>query len=287
MNGRTDPGSLVTNLAQKFGELEDAVARQTERFGAIIEIGAQISSARDVDELLRTVKVRLTGLLRAEAATLFMYDEASDELWSRVLKGADKSSDLREIRIASTHGIAGHVFKTGKTLHLGDAYADVRFNPDIDKRSGFRTRSIIAAPLRHVSGRLMGVLQVLHRRIEAFSSDDRALVEGVSTQIAAVLDNVRLVETLRLQSDELARKVKDLDALYATEKAISLSNDQTQLLDGILKTATDLVQSDAGSILIIEEDRDSLYFRSARGERSHALKSIGCSSFTTTVFRPR
>ncbi len=274
MTLRTDPGSLVNVLGRKFGELEEAVARQAERFGAIIEIGTHISSARDVDELLRTVMDRLTALLGAEAATLFMYDEVKGELWSRVLKG----SDLREIRIGTTHGIAGHVFTTGRTLHLGDAYADARFNPDIDRRSGFRTRSIIAAPLRHVSGRLLGVLQVLHRKIEAFNTDDRALVEGVASQVAAVLDNVRLVETLRLQSDELASKVKDLDALYATEKAISRSEDQTQLLDGILKTATELVEAEAGSILIVEEDRDSLYFRSARGAGSESLKTFRLKS---------
>ncbi len=213
---------------------------------------------------------RLTSLLGSEASTLFVYDEQRDELWSRVLKG----SDLREIRMGATQGIAGHVFSTGKTLHLGDAYADVRFNPDVDRRSGFRTRSVIAAPLKHVSGRLLGVLQVLHRRIEAFTSDDRALVEGVASQVAAVLDNVRLVHRLQQQSRELASKVGDLDALYETEKAISGSEDQNQLLDGILKTATELVQARAGSILIVEEERDSLFFRSARGEKSDALKAI-------------
>jgi len=267
---RPDAGSLVNGLARKFGELEEAVARQAERFGAIIEIGTQISSARDVDELLRTVMDRLTGLVGAEASTLFMYDEATDALWSRVLKGAD----LREIRIGSKQGIAGSVYQSGQTACLADAYADPRFNPDIDRRSGFRTRSIIAAPLRHVSGRILGVLQVLHRKVGAFTADDCALVEGVASQVAAVLDNVRLVETLRQRSEELAHKVKDLDALYATEKAISVSNDQTQLLDSILKTATELLQAQAGSILIVEEERDSLYFRAARGEQSETLKSI-------------
>ncbi len=266
-----DASGLVTGLAQQFSALESAVARQAERFGAIIELSAQISSARDIDELLRTVMDRLTTLLEAEAATLFMYDEQTNELWSRVLKGSGAA--LREIRIGASLGIAGHVFSTGKALCLGDAYLDERFNPDIDRRSGFRTRSIIAAPLKHVSGRLLGVLQVLHRKVDAFSREDCSLVEGMASQVAAVLENVRLVESMRLQSEELARKVNDLDALYATEKAISRSDDQTELLDGILKTATQLLEADAGSILIIEEERDSLYFRSARGEKSDALRS--------------
>jgi signal transduction histidine kinase len=261
---RTDPGALVSGLAQKLNELEAAVSRQSERLSAIIEVGSQLSAARDVDALLRTVMDRLTGLLEAEAATLFMHDAKTNELWSRVLKG----SSIRELRLeAKRAGIAGHVFKTGKTLRLGDAYEDSRFNPEIDRQSGFKTRSIIAAPLRHVSGKVLGVVEVLHRNVEAFSAEDERLVEGVATQIAAVLDNVLLLE-------ELAQRVRDLDLLYGLERAAASSDEKTDLLERILSTAIDAVDARAGSILITEESKDSLYFRNARGEKSEALTSV-------------
>jgi signal transduction histidine kinase len=261
---RTDPGALVSGLAQKLNELEAAVTRQSERLSAIIEVGSQLSAARDVDALLRTVMDRLTGLLDAEAATLFMHDAKTNELWSRVLKG----SSIRELRLeAKRAGIAGHVFKTGKTLRLGDAYQDSRFNPEIDRQSGFKTRSIIAAPLRHVSGKVLGVVEVLHRNVEAFSAEDERLVEGVATQIAAVLDNVLLLE-------ELAQRVRDLDLLYGLERAAASSDEKTDLLERILSRAIDAVDARAGSILITEESKDSLYFRNARGEKSEALTSV-------------
>ena len=267
---RTDPGALVSGLAAKLNELERAVTRQNERFTAVIEVGSQLSAARDVDALLRTVMDRLTGLLDAEAATLFMHDTRTNELWSRVVKGAS----IKELRLPVSAGIAGHVFGTGKTLMLGDAYADPRFNPDIDRQSGFRTKSIIAAPLRHVSGRVLGVLEVLHRKVDAFSSDDRSLVEGVATQIAAVLDNVLLLEQLRARSDELAQRVRDLDLLFGLERAASSSDQQVDLLERILQTAIDSVGARAGSILVAEEERDSLYFRNTKGEKSDALTSV-------------
>ncbi|HEY1088657.1 MAG TPA: GAF domain-containing protein, partial [Archangium sp.] len=147
------------------------------RLAALIEVGAQVASARDVDQLLQAVMERLTTLLHAEAATLFMHDAERGELWGRVMKG----HSLKDIRLASNTGIAGHAFTHGRTVMLGDAYEDPRFNPDIDRQSGFKTRSIIATPLKHLSGRSLGVLQVLDRRADAFTSDDRALVEGVST----------------------------------------------------------------------------------------------------------
>jgi signal transduction histidine kinase len=250
---RTDPGSLVTGL-----------------FAALIEVGTQISAARDVDQLLRTVMDRLTTLIGAEAATLFMHDPVTDELWSRVMRG----STLAELRVGVDVGIAGHVFRTGKTLMLGDAYSDVRFNPDVDRRSGFRTRSVIAAPLRHLSGKVLGVLQVLDRRFDAFSSEDRALVEGVSTQVSAVLDNVLLLEDLKANRDQLALRVRELDALFEIERAISQSQEQADLLDRILRQSIDATGAQAGSVLLVEEERDSLFFRTALGEGAEALKAM-------------
>ncbi len=264
-NVRTDPNAPAR--PPRSGDFE---TRQSERLSALLEVGSQVSSARDVDELLQTVMERLTGLLDADAATLFMHDAQTSELWGRVMKG----QSLREIRIPDSMGIAGQAFSNGRTLLIGDAYKDPRFNPEIDRQSGFRTRSIIATPLRHVSGHVLGVLQVLDRRVDAFTPEDRALVEGISTQVAAVLDNVLLVEELRRGQDELAGRVSDLDALYEVEKAVSSATAQNALLEKILEISMERVGAQAGSILLAEEDRDSLFFRTAKGERSEALVSL-------------
>lgn len=279
---RESPAGLVSGLSEKLNELENAVGRQAERFTAVLDIGTAISSARDVDQLLKLVMDRLSTLLAAEASTLFMLDSEKDELWSRVLKG----SALKEIRIPSTAGIAGHVVQSGKTLLLADAYDDIRFNPEIDRQSGFRTRSMIAAPLRHVSGRILGVVEVLHRRVGAFNQDDRALVEAVATQIAAVLDNVLLMEQLRAQNDSLKRTsealrlaVQDLDVLYEIERAVTSTDEETDLLDRILGKAIAVLRAGAGSILLIEPGKgdktdDQLFFRTTKGEKSESLTSL-------------
>lgn len=170
-----------------------------ERFNAVLEIGTALASARDVDALLTLVIERLSGLLSADAATLFVHDAEADALVSRVLRGGG----LKELRLNPRDGIVGHVFQTGETLLIPDAYSDGRFNPEVDRQSGFRTRSIIAAPLRHVSGHLLGVVEVMHSKVAAFNGEDRALVEAISAQIAGVLDNVLLVETLRAQNEQL------------------------------------------------------------------------------------
>ncbi len=267
---RTDPGSLVTGLATRLTELEHAVVRQGERLAAIIEVGAEVSAARDVDQLLRTVVDRLTALLNAEAATLFVHDAARGELWSRALKG----TSLKELRIPDDRGLAGHVFRTGKTVLLGNAYEDSRFNPEVDKSSGFRTRSVIATPLRHLNGEVLGVMQVLDRRVDAFGAEDRALVEGVASQVAAVLDNVFLLEDLTSNRDQLAQRVRELDALYEIERAIASSGGAGDLFDRILARALEASGATAGSVVLLEEDQSVVYFRTERGERSERFTSV-------------
>lgn len=267
---RTTPGSVISGLAEKLEELEAAVARQQERFQALIDVGFQLSAARDVEQVLEAVMERLTGLVGAEAATLYMHDPEGRELWSRVVRGAS----VKEIRLADSHGIAGHVFRSERTLMIGDAYADARFNPDVDRQSGFRTRSIIATPLRHLGGRVLGVLQVLDRRVNAFTADDRALVEGVATQIAAVLDHVLLVEELVKNAEALENRVTDLDAIYELEQAVSATTAQADLLERILEVAMQRLGARAGSVLLLEEEGGNLFFRTAMGEKSEALTAM-------------
>lgn len=266
-------------LSEKLNELEHAVSRQAERFQAVLEIGAEISSAKQLDDLLRLVMDRLTALLGAEASTLFMLDRDKKELWSRVLKG----SSLKEIRVPLDSGIVGSVVQSGKPLLIADAYADIRFNPEIDRVSGFRTRSICAAPLRHVSGRVLGVVEVLDRKVNAFSPEDLALVEAVGTQIAAVLENVLLYEELRRQNEqlthakyELSQRVEELDLLLEVEKAVSATETESDLLEQILAKVCAVLEAGAGSILLLEDEEDggALYFRSARGARSESLVAL-------------
>jgi signal transduction histidine kinase len=217
---------------------------------------------------------RLTVLLAAEASTLFMYDQAKNELWSRILKG----SSLNEIRVPAGSGLVGSVMKDGKTLVLADAYDDARFNPEVDRLSGFKTRSVIAVPLQHVSGRMLGVIEVLDRKINAFSPEDVSLVETVAAQIAAVLDNVFLLEELRVQNDELRKAQAELSLLYEMEQAVSSTQSQADLLDTILRKGIEVIGAQAGSILLLEEEANALFFRAVRGERSEALTSMSLRS---------
>ncbi|HSP18640.1 MAG TPA: GAF domain-containing protein, partial [Myxococcaceae bacterium] len=273
------PAGLLSGLTDKLQELESAVLRQAERFGAVLEIATLLSSVRDVDALLKTVMDRLSSLLQAEAATLFMLDAEKQELWSRVLRGGG----LDEIRLPLGTGIAGHVMATGQSLLLGDAYTDSHFHPNIDRMSGFVTKSMIAVPLRHVSGRILGVVEVLNRKTNVFTAEDLALVEAVATQIAAVLDNVLLYEELRAQNEalrkaksDLSNALDDLDLLFETEKAVSSAEKQSDLMEIILARVAPTVGATSAAIFLADpgEQQGALYFKSIGDERSESLVTL-------------
>src|SRR5207245_1110 len=99
------------------------------------------------------------------------------------------------VRSAVRSGVARHVAKSGRLLNVPDAYRDPRFNPEFDRQTGLRTRSLLCAPLLGHGGTLLGVIQVLNKAGGgAFTRDDEALLEAFASHAALALDRARLVD---------------------------------------------------------------------------------------------
>lgn len=198
----TDPPSVQTKETQQDGKsrlssdyiLEHQEEKSVDRLALLIEIGRTLSGARDLDQCLTMIVDLTSDVLEAERATIFLYDPKTDELISKVAEGLDES---REIRFPATTGLAGHVCKTGELLNIPDAWDDPRFNKEFDEKSGFRTRSVMGAPLIGRHNHIIGVLQVLNRRGgEPFQADDLHLLEGVAGQCAVALANASLLSEI-------------------------------------------------------------------------------------------
>jgi len=93
-------------------------------------------------------------------------------------------------------GVAGHVAATGQTINITDAYQDHRFNHDLDKMTGYRTTSIIAVPLKNVSGRIIGVFEVLNKKDGAFDDEDEGILQLMGSLAASAIENAQLYESL-------------------------------------------------------------------------------------------
>jgi len=261
-------------------DVEAALHRQRERFDAVVAIGRAIGSTLDLDELLTLVIEHTSRLVRAERSTLFLIDEQREEIWSKVVQG----EGLTEIRLPLGSGIAGWVCKFGQSVVLNDVAADHRFNPDIDRSTGFRTRSMAVVPVHDVTGAVIGAIQALNGREGGFSNDDRTLLAAIAAQAGAAIEHARLYRDTVARNRELteakealAETVAELDLLFEIEKTISGASTLEQLLDVVLAKAMATIGADAGCILVLDESSGQLLFKSALGEHGEQIKAFKLS----------
>lgn len=236
------------------GELLFRITELLRRLSALFEISTRISESLSLDVMLPRLMGIVTEALSADRSSLFLLDKETGQLFSRVAQG-DK---VGEIRFPSSAGIAGIVFTSGEGLIIADAYADPRFNPEVDRRTGYRTRNILCAPLRNKRGETIGVAQALNKCGGAFTEDDLSLMQILTTQAAAALENAQLFEKV-----ERARH-EELQLLEVTS-AISSELQLDALLNKIISVTTDMLGADRSSLFIYDRRGDQLWSRVAQG----------------------
>jgi len=264
------------SLDARVAELEAALAREMRVSKALREVGVALGTTLDLDQLLELILDRVTDAVEADRATLYLLDEANDELVSRVAQG----EDVRSIRLRIGHGIAGHVARTGKPLHVRDAYKDPRFSPEWDMVSGYRTRSILAAPMKNHQGKTIGVVQVLNKRRGEFSDDDADILAALATQAAVSIDNSRLFMSVTQKNillldtkEQLEHRVRDLKLLFDLERAMAHAASLEELLMAVLGEAMRACEARMGAVALRdpESGTGTLYVIDERGKKMKSL----------------
>lgn len=183
----------IRELQKEIGEhkrLHQQLQRAKEEESQLLEMTNVLSYELNLGNLLIKIMHTARGLLSAERCTLFMYDEKTDELWARATEGSESTY----LRFPSHLGIAGSVFTSGDTINIADAYLDPRFNPAVDKKTGFHTRSILCMPIKNKNGQIIGVTQVLNKEGGPFTAIDEKRLAAFSAQAAIALENARLFD---------------------------------------------------------------------------------------------
>ncbi len=164
--------------------------RSVERLYLLLETTQQLLNTRSLDELLRLLSETTTRMANAERATIFLVDAPKQELWSKVALG----DDVGDIRLPLGEGVAGLVALTGETIFLDDPYHDERFNPDIDRRTGYRTRNLLTLPMKAADGQILGVFQVLNKRGGSFTREDAHILAALAASAARAVENAQKPE---------------------------------------------------------------------------------------------
>jgi signal transduction histidine kinase len=170
------------------------MAQTQETLETLLEVGRLLSSKLDLPELLQTVLELAARVVDAESASLLLVDEKTGELYFDVALGLGEQAS--KIRLRPGQGIAGAVAKTLKPEIINDAPKDPRWSPAMDEMTGFKTRSILAVPMR-IKGKLVGVVEAINKRGGDFSDEDVRTFEGFAAQAAVALENARLFSSLR------------------------------------------------------------------------------------------
>lgn len=170
-------------------QLENLIARLT----LLHDISQEISEKKPLDELLDEIIDHSNAVMRAEATSLLLYEEDNNMLKFHYAKGG-KDKYIQSKYLEMGQGIAGWVAENKKSLLIEDCYNDERFNREIDKESGFKTKSMICVPLLK-KDKLIGVMQVMNAlEREYFDESDLQICETLATQCAIAIDNARLSE---------------------------------------------------------------------------------------------
>ncbi len=229
-------------------------ARRLRHAELMLEITRRMAAMDRLDDVLLVMVAMTTEEIGAERGSLFLNDEMTGELYSRVAQG----SINREIRLLNTTGIAGHVFQSGEPLIIHDAYADARFNRSIDEQTGFVTRSILCVPIRTVKGEVIGVAQVLNKLRGRFTPHDLKLLQEMTTQGAVALQTAQYIERMKqVRKQEL----EFLDMVSEMTADIKIGS----LLQKVMGEATRMLDAERSTLFLNDEKTGELWSEVGQG----------------------
>lgn len=191
-------------------------ARNQKGVASLLKAISSLEQSLDLEKTLQSVMEEARLLMQADRSTLWLIDDDSGELWSKVKLVDGKS--LVELRIPSNTGIVGHVAATGECLNISEAYEDPRFNPEADRQTGYRTRTILCMPVFDSGGRLIAVTQLINRSQGTFNSSDEAFMRAFNIQAGIALENAKLFESVLVEKQYQKDILQSLsDAVVATD----------------------------------------------------------------------
>jgi len=195
---------------------------EVENLQQIIEASKLINSTLDLDELLKVILSIALKIVNGENGTVYLVDKKRHEIWSKVLE----ASEPIDIRLPLGKGIAGYVAATGDTLNIPDAYLDARFNPEVDKRTGYHTKTILCMPMKNKDGDIVGVFQLFNKHRGTFTPEDESAIKALSIHAAIAIERARLYEEER---NKFALE-RELSAAHAVQ--VGLLPEKLPLIEG-------------------------------------------------------
>ncbi|MBW1801392.1 MAG: GAF domain-containing protein [Deltaproteobacteria bacterium] len=228
--------------------------RALESLSKFLDLSEILALRAGIEGLIKRVIITASDVMKADRATLFLVDNFTNELWSKVAQGEEH----KEIRIPVGHGIAGWVAEKEEVLNIADAYADPRFDSSVDGVTGYHTKSILSGPVKNLQGQTVGVIQVINKQGGPFNERDEMLFKAFTYQTAVAVENYRLYQRLLDNHDKLAVL---LDVATSLPQTLNID----LLITKIVAKISEVLKAERSSLFLLDRDRNELWSKVAQG----------------------
>jgi sigma-B regulation protein RsbU (phosphoserine phosphatase) len=167
----------------------------------ILAVTSKLAAPFDLMTMLAEVVDAAKNVLRAERGSVWLYDAATDEMVLRIATG------IAPVRVPAGAGLLGACAREGRILNVPDCYADERFNPEVDRASGYRTRCMLTLPLVDHKDVLVGAMQVLNKIDGVFDDNDESLATVLAAQCAVAIQRTRMTEAV-IEGEKLRNELE-------------------------------------------------------------------------------
>ncbi|PJZ26644.1 serine/threonine protein phosphatase [Leptospira hartskeerlii] len=240
---------------------------EARKYKSLLNTSTILNANLDLYQLLPLIMLYSKDLLEAEASSLFLLEEKDGFLYCEVALGEKGEIIQKYARLEPGQGIAGWVAKEKKAIILEDAYTDPRFNPALDQKTGFRTRSLACVPL-YIADKVIGTLEILNKsQNRSFESSDLEVLNSLSEMAAIAIKNAQAHETLK-------KRVLELRLLYEFEKLTVAEKSISELGNWLLDKVLEFLEAKAGTIYLADPTLEVLRVLAARGIPEEAIHNI-------------
>ena len=235
------------DLKEEIRELKHQLRKKDKKLYSIQQISLALGSTLNIDRLLMLIMKEITSLMDADRSTLYIVDYQRKELWAKIALKAE----IEEIRQKIGRGMSGYVAATGEVVNIPDVYQDVRFDPSTDRRTGYKSRSMLCMPVfephrPRSERRIIAVIQVLNKKNGVFTEEDEELLEALAGQVAISIANARLY-------DRVKNRLEEIDLLHSFEQLLNGEYELSALFQKMLAQTVTHMQAQWGFILVPDQ----------------------------------
>jgi putative methionine-R-sulfoxide reductase with GAF domain len=200
----------------KYLSLQQEIDRLRPLSG-LYRVVKAMATERKLESLLDVITRETTQMLKCDRCSVFVLDSHKGELWTQVAQGLDGSRTIR-VTLSGT-SIVSLCARTGRVINIPDAYNDPRFDPEVDKVTGYRTNNILCVPMHNRNGAVIGVFEVMNKENGTFHDEDEEWLQALAAVAGGLIEQAQQYSEIEHFVDKtletLAQTIDKRDPLTA------------------------------------------------------------------------